>query len=335
MKKVQIFLLVLVLILSAVLAGCGTPSDIMDDRVDQLASEYADNAHLTPEMRDALDTMDLMLEQYVSGLKKPSAGDIPQIKLDADGQELFKDTDVTCATPEEMKALLLQTMTDTKGVVQFYAMDSYYSNDVLYDVIFNQLCDSYMIETMGMQEYWVTTMQVEDQKTAVQVEFHYFQDKYPLEKVADMKRQTEHKAKEIVRDLQLPNLTVIERIERVNAYLIDNCVYPDKEPYSCESHSPYGALIEQSAVCEGYARAAQLIFELCDVPSYYVVGDTPGGGHAWNLVQVDNQWYQLDITWNDTDASPNMYYLVTDDYMALSRTWDRQKYPATAATSYR
>jgi len=330
MKKVFLFLLALALIL----AGCASPSDVLDDRVDQMAADYSENAKLTPEMQDALDTLDLMLEQYVSGLKKPSAGDIPQTKLDIDGNELFKDVQVTCATEADMKALLLQAMTDTQGVVQFYAPDSYYSNDVLYDVIFNQLCDEYMLETMGMQEYWVTTMPVEGQKTAVQVEFHYFQDKYTLQQVQDMKDQTLAKAKALVRDLNLPNLNVYERIRAVNSYLIDNCVYPDTEPYSCESHSPYGALIEQSAVCEGYARAAQLIFELCDVPSYYVVGDTPGGGHAWNLVQIDGNWYQLDTTWNDADANPNMYFLVTDDYMALSRTWDRQKYPATATTSY-
>lgn len=334
MKKTFVFLLALALALSVSLAGCGSASDIMDDNVDRLAAEYSENATLTPEMRDALDTLDLMLEQYVSGLKKPSAGDIPQVKLDADQGDQFQSTQTICATEDEMKAVLLQAMTDTEGVVQFYAMDSFYSNDVLYDVIFNQLCDTYMIETMGMQEYRVTTMQVEGQMTAVEVEFHYFQDQYTLEQVKDMKRQTLNKAKELVRDLGLPNLSEFERVEAVNAYLMDNCVYPAQEPYSCESHSPYGALIEQSAVCEGYARAAQLIFELCDVSSYYVVGETSGGGHAWNLVQIDQNWYQLDVTWNDTDASPNMYFLVTDDYMALSRTWDRQKYPATAITPY-
>lgn len=330
-KKLVIILLVLTLLLS--MAGCQAPSDILDDRVDQLASEYSENASLTPEMKDALDTLDLMLEQYVSGLKKPSPVDISQIQLD-NTADLFQSVDNDCATEDEMKALLLQSMTDTEGSVEFYASNQFYSNDVLYEVIFNQLCDSYMIETMGMQEYVVTTMPVDDQKTAVKVEFHYLQGKYTLEQVKDMKRETLNKAKELVRDLQLPNLSVYERVEAVNEYLIDHCVYPEQEPYSCESHTPYGALIEQSAVCEGYARAAQLIFELCDVPSYYVVGDTPGGGHAWNLVEVDQAWYQLDITWNDTPTNPNMYFLVTDDYMALSRTWDRQNYPATATQNY-
>lgn len=337
MKKALIFLLVSLFVLSAALTGCSTPSDSLDGYVSQLSHDYTEQADLTPEMRDALDTLDLMLDEYVSGLKKPAPVDIPQTTLDpadTDSDTQFQQVDQTCATEAEMKALLLQAMTDTEGSVQFYAESSFYSNDVLYDVVFNQLCDQYMIETMGMHEYWVTTMNNNDQTVAVEVEFHYFEDKYTLDQVQDMKDQTLAKAKELVRDLKLANLSTFERVSAVNTYLIDNCVYPDAEPYSCESHSPYGALIEQSAVCEGYARAAQLIFELCDVDSYYVVGDTPGGGHAWNLVQVDGSWYQLDITWNDCDSAPNMYFLVTDDYMALSRTWNRQNYPATATTPY-
>ena len=330
MKKLLIVLLALVM----VLAGCGSASDILDDNVQLMASEYSENVKLTPEMKDALDMLDMMLDQYVGGLQKPASSEIPQTTLDADKTELFESTETECTTEDEMKDILLQAMTDTEGSVQFLASDAFYSNDVLYDVIFNQLCDTYMIETMGMQEYWVTTMPSEGQKTAVQVEFHYFQDKYSLDQVKDMKRETLNKAKELVRDLHLANLNGYERVVAINDYLIDTCVYPDKEPYSCESHSPYGALIEQSAVCEGYARAAQLLFELCDVPSYYVVGETTGGGHAWNLVELDNNWYQLDVTWNDVDSSPNMYFLVTDDYMSLSRTWDRQKYPATPTTNY-
>lgn len=333
MKKALHILLIVALLLS-MLTGCGSTSDLLDDYVGQMASGFEDYIQMTPELKDVMDMLDGMLSNYVSGLNKPSADNIPQTTLGSDDKNMFASVSNTCQTVEEMKALLLQTMTNTEKVVQFYALNSYYTNDVLYDVIFNQLCDSYMIETMGTQQYTVTTMATKDQKTAVQVEFSYFQDKYSLEQVKIMKEQTLAKAREVVRQLDLANLSVFERVQAVNGYLIDNCVYPDAKPYSCESHSPYGLLIEQSAVCEGYARAAQLLFELCDVPSYYVVGDTPSGGHAWNLVQIDGQWYQMDATWNDTDSKRNMYFLVTDEYMSLSRTWDRTKYPATATTPY-
>ena len=87
-------------------------------------------------------------------------------------------------------------------------------------------------------------------------------------------------------------------------------------------------------VCEGFAKATQLLFTLCGVESYYVIGDTPTGGHGWNIVKVNGNYYQLDVTWNDADGSPNQYFLVTDDYMSLSRTWDRSKYPKTSNKPY-
>lgn len=331
------FTLITALVLCvSLLTACASTADVLDDQVNLLASQYSD--YIPPsagDMSSVLDTLDMMLDQYVSGLQKPAIGDIQQTTVGQDQSDLFQTMDGDFKTIDDMKACILQAMTDTRQDVSFYIDAGIYSNDVLYDVIFNQLCEEYMIETMGVQQYSVTTMAADGNKTAVEVRFSYFRDQYTLDKVKEMKDQTLAKAKQIVRDLDLANKSTADAIYAVNQYLCDNCIYPATEPYSCESHSPYGALIEQSAVCEGYARAAQLIFSLCSIDSYYVVGDTPQGGHAWNLVKVDGQYYQLDVTWNDVDSQPNMYYLVTDDYMSLSRTWDRQKYPVSAITPYK
>ena len=332
MKKALYLLLVAALLLSS-LTGCGATADLLDDYVGQMASGFGDYIQNTPGIQDAIDALDQMLNNYVSGLNKPSADKIPQNSLSSDDQNIFASVPNECSTVEQMRALLLQTLTNTEKTVKFYAASSFYTNDVLYDVVFNQLREKYMVETMGMNQYTVTTMTQKD-KVAVQVEFSYFQDKYSMEQVKAMKSESMAKAKEIVRELDLANLSVYERVLAVNNYLIDNCVYPDAEPYSPESYTIYGALIQNSAVCDGYARSMQLIFELCDVPSYYVVGNTSGGGHAWNMVQINGKWYQLDATWNDTEKRRNSYFLVTDEFMAVSRTWDRTKYPASATTPY-
>ena len=333
-KKIMSVLLVVLVFL---LAGCQSPVDVMDDQAMLWEDQYNALGPTGGKNDSVLDTLDMMLDQYVSGLKKPLPQDIQQTKLDKDDDDAvdhFQSVDNDCDTVEEMKQCILAALTDTKGSVSFYANGTWFNADVLYDVIFNQICEEYMIETMGMQEYSYYYMPESDTRTAVDLNFKYFQDKYTLDQVKDMKDQTLAKAKEVIRDLDLANKSTFEAVELVNQYLCDHCVYPATEPYSCESHSPYGALIEQSAVCEGYARAAQLIFMLCGIDSYYVVGDTPGGGHAWNLVKVDGLYYQLDVTWNDVDSQPNMYFLVTDDYMSLSRTWDQTKYPASANNPY-
>lgn len=337
MVKKWIAVFMVIVLCLATFSGCNNSSDVMDDQVNDLVADYLQN-HTVPAGNQAnvIDTLDLMLDNYVSGLQKPDFKDIQDtvIKPDDDKSDLFDKVDAECSTISEMKQFILDGMTETADEIDFYIPASVYSSEILYDVIYNQLCDEYMIETMGMQSYSVTTMQIGPNKLAVNLDFSYFEDKYTIAEVKDMKKQSLAKAKDVIQELDLANKSEYECVKAVNQYLCDNCVYPDDEPESVESHSIYGALIENSCVCEGYARTAQLIFSLCNLDSYYVVGDTPQGGHAWNLVKIDGEYYQLDITWNDTEYQPNAYFLVTDSIMSYSRTWDTNKYPASADSPY-
>lgn len=333
MKKLTALLLLMAYML-VLLAGCNT-ADVLDRQVDDLTKDFLDNYTAPDVPSSVLDTLDLILENYVSGIRRPAFEDIQNITVDpADQGDQFSGINQDCATADAMKACILKGLEDTADKVSFYIPASVFSFELLYDVVFNQLCEEYMLETLGMQKYTARTMPVDAARLAVTVDLSYFEDKYSLEQVRQMKKDTLAKAKEIIRQLDLANKSDYERVYAVNRYLCDNCVYPASEPYSTESHSPYGALIEQSAVCEGYARAAQLIFSLTGMDSYYVTGDTSEGGHAWNLVKVGKDYYQLDVTWNDTTYQPDMYFLVTDSYMRLSRTWNTQKYPPSANKPY-
>ncbi len=71
-----------------------------------------------------------------------------------------------------------------------------------------------------------------------------------------------------------------------------------------EHQSAYGALIQGTAVCAGYTRAYQLLMQRAGIPTWYVTGTSisPSGQvvrHAWNLVQLDGDWYYTDVTWDD------------------------------------
>lgn len=74
-----------------------------------------------------------------------------------------------------------------------------------------------------------------------------------------------------------------------------------------------------STVCEGYAKAFQLLLNACNIENIYVVGNGNGSGHAWNQVKIDGNWYNVDLTWDDTgDRSSHRYFNVTDDTFAKS-----------------
>jgi len=85
--------------------------------------------------------------------------------------------------------------------------------------------------------------------------------------------------------------------------LIRLCAYAE-DFTQAEKSTAYGALVERSASCEGYARAMQLLLDLKGIDCYIVTGDATNAagdsvGHAWNKVRVEGGWYHLDATWND------------------------------------
>jgi hypothetical protein len=95
---------------------------------------------------------------------------------------------------------------------------------------------------------------------------------------------------------------------------------PDGAPdgQAAQSQEAYGILVAGTAVCNGYAKAFQLLADAAGLESVIVTGEADGGvysgPHAWNRVNVDGTWLVVDTTWNDTDtAAPGRGYFLLED----------------------
>ena len=86
----------------------------------------------------------------------------------------------------------------------------------------------------------------------------------------------------------------------------------------------YGALVEGRAVCEGYARAMQLLLHRAGMECTLVTGtDENRVSHMWNLVTVDGKNYHLDPTWNDSDDRlSHAYFNLTTEEILKTHTID-------------
>ena len=94
---------------------------------------------------------------------------------------------------------------------------------------------------------------------------------------------------------------ILDKIIDVNRYIVDNVEY-DKQ--NDNGNNIYGALIENHAVCEGYAKAFKYFLDDLKIPNIMVAGsarNTDGTQelHLWNYVQLNDRWYAADVTWND------------------------------------
>ncbi len=64
-----------------------------------------------------------------------------------------------------------------------------------------------------------------------------------------------------------------------------------------DTHHASACLVDRLCVCQGYAEAYALIMNRLGVPCRIVCSNE--NNHAWNLVQINGNWYHVDVTWDD------------------------------------
>ena len=102
------------------------------------------------------------------------------------------------------------------------------------------------------------------------------------------------------------------------------------------NQSAYSALVNGKSVCAGYARAYQYLLQQLGIPCYYCTGYS-GGDHAWNIVKLEDGYYNVDVTWDDAAAIRYDYFNKTDaDFASTLVRQNLSVYlPACNGTAYR
>lgn len=98
-----------------------------------------------------------------------------------------------------------------------------------------------------------------------------------------------------------------DRIRSAYDYLRQQCKYAENvdEPMA---HSAYGALVNKSAVCEGYAKAYKLLLDEMGIENDIVFNDV----HAWNMVKYEGNRYLVDVTNGDVNDTYAFFMLGKD-----------------------
>ena len=113
-----------------------------------------------------------------------------------------------------------------------------------------------------------------------------------------------------------------QNVKMVHDYLVETIDY-DQSISRPNTYNLYGALVEKNCVCEGYAKAFKYLIDGLNIPCTIVVGNGTNSegtteSHAWNYVQLNENWYAVDVTWDDpiligggvlTNSSKYEYFL--------------------------
>lgn len=159
--------------------------------------------------------------------------------------------------------------------------------------------------------------------------------------------ELKHKLEEIVSNVLTNDMNEEEKIKALSEYIVSNMEYDfdllDIGEKSYERNMKgwgeclYYSVIEGKGVCQGYTTYAQNLFNEAGIRSNRITSIN----HTWNLVEIDNEYYSLDLTNVDglineqmstsfDDYNLEKYYLAPikdiDDYIMMLPIEAEKKY---------
>lgn len=132
----------------------------------------------------------------------------------------------------------------------------------------------------------------------------------------ETKEQREFVDKEINKILTQiisPSMNVREKVKAIHDWIVSNVSYDT----TLSRHTSYEALTgSKTAVCQGYAMLTYKMLNKAGIPCLMISSSEMD--HAWNVVNIDGQWYHLDTTFDDPIGGRGIdyyFFLLTNEKM--------------------
>lgn len=149
--------------------------------------------------------------------------------------------------------------------------------------------------------------------------------------------QLDTKVKELI-DSFPANATTVDKLKILHDYLVFKNEFTKDTPMA---QTIFGAIVEGKTQCEGYAKAMGYLCDMAGIENMLITGENEKRlSHAWNLVKVDGDWYNIDATFDDPVGSGgpefiryNYFNVPNDEIIDKSHFIDTTYYTPPAATA--
>lgn len=115
--------------------------------------------------------------------------------------------------------------------------------------------------------------------------------------------------------MQLDGKTDYAKICSIYDYICSNVTYDytnlNNDDYKLK-YTAYAALLDKTAVCQGYSLLFYRLALEEGIDARLIGGIGNGGPHGWNIVELNNTYYNLDATW-DAGRTTYSYFLKSMD----------------------
>jgi len=168
---------------------------------------------------------------------------------------------------------------------------------------------------------------------------------YPRPQIEKMNMILDTKVNHIISFLKTPSNNENTSLTNIYHFLQKNVAYDKEELQAISkgtsntpvSHNAYGALINGTAVCDGFSSAFALLAQKLGFECMLVVGhSTYSSGaftaHAWNIVKVRDIFYHMDVTWDakkyeEFGEYSYAYFALKDEEISNDHNWDKRTTP--------
>lgn len=196
------------------------------------------------------------------------------------------------------------------------------SDEVLAHLISNEQSETVPIRRVDSSEILAVAFESPSTDINLQIDELYdivISGKRPiLDNVADVVKNTYNNAIEILNKYLLNSFSDYEKVHAIHDYLTYYIVY-DWELYerylsndNVSSQDPSfninGVFLNKSAVCDGISKAFVFLCRLEGIESVRILGEYIQSEdsvipHAWNKVNLDGKWYNVDATMDSEEVS--------------------------------
>ncbi|MBO4432901.1 MAG: hypothetical protein J5852_05150, partial [Clostridia bacterium] len=323
-------------ILFILLCGCSSNSGFFSDFSD-FSEMLGESIHRT--YRSINDTVSEAISGVIpeSGIDKDDIISIVPVEITYDGNDLKAYKQLTA----KQKRLYSVMLTAVKNMeLKNIEVTKYLTGDGFSDSIIAHralMCDRPDIFWMPKK---ISVLSLEGKKNKYISFKDYYAEKedigfYGITK--QEKEQMEVVFNEAVNSI-VPRAAAFgnsfEKELYLHDYLCEHITYDkeaadDLENANRNSLTAYGALVDGKAICEGYAKAMQLLCIKCGIPCNVVFGEHEGVSHMWNVVNPGDGLYYLDVTFDDSSSDHilHMYFNVTKEQILLDHKFDESYSP--------
>ena len=142
---------------------------------------------------------------------------------------------------------------------------------------------------------------------------------------------------ELTKDLD----TDYEKELAIHNFITDNFQYGplDMSNVPQRAHSITGFVFDGQGICEAYANTFYVMGKMAGLDVSIITGTLNNVSHMWNLINLDGDYYHVDVTSDDPSPDiPNRerytFFNLSDDIMSETHAWEKSDFPACTSDKY-